>query len=217
MMPTDSPLAVFLFAFGVSIGAVISPGPVSAAIISESPRQGWRVGPLVAAAHVGLEAVVVLLISLGLASGMATPAIQRSVALGGGLLLLFIGGSYLVGVWRGRLRLPKPDAGAPRLTTGRMLALGVGTTLSNPFWYAWWVTVAAGFLSQARPLGWAGPLAFYLGHLTADMAWDTLLSTATSLGGRWLTDRSYRWLLVLTGGFMLYLGAAFLRTGLGLG
>jgi len=213
-MPTDSLLAVFLFAFGVSIGAVVSPGPVSAAIISESPRQGWRVGPLVAAAHVGLEAVVVILISLGLASGLATPAIQRSVALGGGLLLLFIGGSYLIGVWRGSLRLPTPDAGTPSLTVSRMLALGVATTLSNPFWYAWWVTVAAGYLAQASPLGWTGALAFYLGHLSADMAWDTFLSTATSLGGRWLTDQRYRWLLVLTGGFMLYLGFIFLRTGL---
>ncbi len=213
-MPTQSAFSVFLFAFAVSFGAVVSPGPVSAAIITESPRQGWLVGPLVATAHTLLEAIMVVLIGIGLTAGMAEPAIERAIALGGGALLIFIGGRYLVGVWRGTLRLPQANLADPPRSTGNLLALGALTTLSNPFWYAWWVTVAAGFLAQTRSLGLLGPLAFYLGHISADYAWDTFLSSATSLGGRWLTDGRYRALIIVTGGFMIYLGVLFLRTGI---
>ncbi|MGA9533176.1 MAG: LysE family transporter [Anaerolineales bacterium] len=213
-MPTHSLAAVYFFAFIVSFGAVVSPGPVSAAIISESPRQGWRVGPLVATAHVALEALIVILIGFGLAAGMASGWVRDAIAIGGGLMLLYIGGSYLHAVWRGTMHLPKASDDAPARSTSSLLSLGVVTTLSNPFWYAWWVTVAAGFLAQARPLGPAGPAAFYMGHISADYAWDSLLSAATSFGGRWLTDRRYQWMILVTGGFMVYLGFVFLRSGL---
>jgi threonine/homoserine/homoserine lactone efflux protein len=213
-MPTHSLAAVYIFAFVVSFGAVISPGPVSAAIISESPRHGWRVGPLVATAHVALEALIVVLIGFGLATGISSGWLRDAIAVGGGLMLLYIGGSYLYAVWRRDMHLPSSAEDDPPRSTSNLLSLGLVTTLSNPFWYAWWVTVAAGFLAQARPLGPAGPAAFYLGHISADYAWDSLLAAATSFGGRWLTDRRYQLMIVVTGGFMLYLGIVFLRSGL---
>jgi threonine/homoserine/homoserine lactone efflux protein len=213
-LPTHSLIAIYAFAFVVSFGAVVSPGPVSAAIISESPRQGWRVGPLVATAHVALEALIVILIGVGLTAGMANGWVQTAIALGGGAMLLYIGGSYLLGAWRGSIRLPRTQTASPPRSTGSLLSLGLVTTLSNPFWYAWWVTVAAGFLAQARPLGPAGPAAFYFGHISADYAWDSVLAAATSYGGRWLSDRLYRAVILVTGGFMGYLGLLFLRTGM---
>lgn len=211
-MPTGSLAAVFLFSFLVSFGAVVSPGPVSAAIVTESPRQGWRVGPLVAAGHTGLELIMVVFISLGLAAGMAQPPIQALISLGGGLLLLFIGGTYLIQAWRGIIQLPQPEDDAPARSSAGLFGLGAVTTISNPFWYTWWVTVAAGYLAQARELGLAAVVAFYLGHISADFGWDTILSVATNTGTRWLTDNRYRILILLTGGFMVYLGFVFLRS-----
>ncbi len=64
-MPTSSLLEILAFAFAVSIGAVISPGPVTAAIVSEAPRRGWRVGPLIATGHIALELVFISLITGG--------------------------------------------------------------------------------------------------------------------------------------------------------
>ena len=210
-MPSDSLVAVFVFSFLVSFGAVVSPGPVSAAIVSESPRQGWRVGPLVAAGHTGLELIMVIVISFGLAAGLARPPIQRVISLAGGVLLLFIGASYVVQALRGRIRLPQPEEHVPPQTATNLLGLGALTTISNPFWYTWWVTVAAGYLAQASELGIAAVGAFYLGHISADFGWDTTLSLATSAGSRWLTDRRYQTLILLTGSFLIYLGLVFLR------
>lgn len=214
-MPTESLSAVFIFSFVVTFGAVISPGPVSAAILSESPRQGWRVGPLVAGGHSLLELIMVVLISLGLAAGMASPLARSVIGSLGGLTLIFIGGSYVLGVIRGRMRLPdRETAVAPRSYLA-LFALGVATTLSNPFWYVWWVTVAAGYLAQAQALGFATVAAFYLGHISADFAWDSFLSATASAGTRILTDRRYQALILLTGGFMVYLGGVFILTALG--
>jgi threonine/homoserine/homoserine lactone efflux protein len=209
-MPTDSLVAIFIFSFLASIGAVVSPGPVMAAIVTEAPRQGWRVGPLVALGHTFLELIVVMLLGMGLSLGLASPLARKGIAIAGGFLLIFIGGSYLVGIVRGTIMLPQAEAAAPERSPFSMVLLGIGTTISNPFWYTWWVTVAAGYLAQARELSLLAVGVFYIGHISADFAWDTTLSVATSAGTRFLTDERYRSLIVLTGLFMLYLGIAFL-------
>jgi threonine/homoserine/homoserine lactone efflux protein len=211
-MPHQSLLAVFLFAVAVSIGAVVSPGPVSAAIVSESPRSGWLVGPIVTTGHALLELVMVILIGIGLAAGLASPGIQRAIALGGGMLLIFLGGSYLVSALRRQMHLPQPDQLAARRPPGALLSLGLLTTLSNPFWYAWWVTVAAGCLMEAQRLGLETVGVFYLGHIGTDFGWNSLLSSVTSAGRGWLTQTRYRALIVLTGVAMAYFGVVFLRS-----
>ncbi|TAK11514.1 MAG: hypothetical protein EPO32_11745 [Anaerolineae bacterium] len=210
-MPTGSLVEVFLFSFAVGLGAVISPGPVSTAIVSQAPRAGWRVGPLVATGHSLMEAVLVVLIALGLAAGMARPGVQLALALGGGLLLLWMGGGMLWALRQGKVRIPGVSAEGATLTPRQMIRLGMLTTLSNPFWYAWWVTVAAGYLGQAQQLGTAAVAAFYFGHISADYAWDTALSTLVGAGRRWITEPVYRGLVGLSGAFFIYLGLVFLR------
>ena len=203
---------MFGFSFAVSFGAVISPGPVSAAVITEAPRQGWRVGPLIASGHALLEFLMVLLISIGMASVLDSPPIRTTIALGGGLVLLVLGMGYLLGAWRGSMRLPEPDEDAPLRSAAGLFGLGMLTTLSNPFWFAWWITVAAGYLMQAKTLGPAAVATFYVAHESADFSWNTLLSTATSAGRRWLTPGRYKALIVLTGAFMIYFGLVFIRS-----
>lgn len=213
MLPTSSLQAVFLFSFLAAIGAVVSPGPVSAAIVSQAPRRGWLAGPLVAAGHSILELAIVVLIAFGLSAGLARPGIQVAIALFGGLLLIWMGGKMAWDAWQGRTRLPGQAGEPQRMSSRQLVGLGMVATISNPFWYAWWVTVAAGYLSEARALGLAAILAFYVGHISADFAWDTVLSTVVGGGRRWLTDGLYRGLIMICGGFLIYLGLAFLWRG----
>jgi threonine/homoserine/homoserine lactone efflux protein len=214
MLPTTSLIAVFLFSFLVGTGAVITPGPVSVAIVSQAPRRGWLAGPLVATGHSLLELLIVLLIALGLAAGLAQPRIQVVIALLGGLLLAWMGARMVWDAWKGRVRLPGADARFQIMSGGQLVGLGMLATISNPFWYAWWVTVAAGYLSQARALGLAAVIAFYLGHIAADYTWDTVLSAVVGGGRRWLTGHLYRGLILLAGAFLVYLGFVFIYQGL---
>jgi threonine/homoserine/homoserine lactone efflux protein len=207
-------VAVFAFSFVVAIGAVVSPGPVSAAILSEAPRRGWLVGPLIAGGHSFLELIIVLFLTIGLSTWLTNENVLRITALGGGVLLLFMGGSYVYGAWRGRIRLPVESEEPKARSLSALFLIGILATISNPFWYAWWVTVAAGYLGQAKRLGLIAVLVFYLGHISADFMWDTFLAGTASAGRRWLTPSRYKWLIVLTGGFMIYLGSVFIRSGL---
>ena len=107
LMPTDSFIAVFAFSFAMAIGAVLSPGPVTTAIISQSPRLGWVTGPLVSIGHAVIELLMVVLITLGLSSILGAPLAQTIIALLGGLLLLWMGGGMLLDAVKGKTRLPR--------------------------------------------------------------------------------------------------------------
>ena len=198
------------------MGAVVSPGPVSTAIVSQSPSRGWLVGPLISAGHALLELAAVLLIVFGLSATLAHPAIQTAVALLGGVLLLWMGGGLVWGALRGNLHLPGTGQDARRLSRWQIVGLGALTTITNPFWYAWWMTVAAGYLVFYNTVGAWAVLAFYLGHISADLGWNTLLSSVVGSGKRWITDRIYRGLIVVCGGFLVYLGITFLLKGAGI-
>ena len=157
---------------------------------------------------------MVVLITFGLATVLSAPLASTIVGLLGGLTLLFIGGNYIYGAARGRIRLPHPEEASKLRSYSSLFGLGVATTLANPFWYVWWVTVAAGFLAQAQAIGFATLAAFYFGHISADYAWDTFLSASASAGRRILTDRRYRALILVTGGFMIYLGIVFIASAI---
>lgn len=215
-VPTSSLIAVFVFSFVVGFGAVVSPGPVSAAIISQSPRHGWVVGPLVALGHSILEFIMVVLIAAGLSSGLAQASIQMVIAILGGLFLLWMGGSMLLGAWQGKVHIPGISVNTKIMTRWQFVTLGIMATISNPFWYAWWVTVAAGYLAQAQALGISSVVAFYAGHISADFAWDTTLSAVIGGGRKWITDTIYRWIIGVCGGFFIYLGVWFLFQGVNL-
>ena len=214
MMPTDSFIAVFLFSFGMAIGVVLSPGPVTTAIISQTPRLGWITGPLVSIGHALLELLMVALITLGLSGILGAPAVQATIALLGGLLLLWMGGEMLLGALKGKLRLPEGGKVDEKMDYGKMLGIGVIASLTNPFWYAWWMTAAAVYLLQAKAVGLMPVLGFYLGHVSADFLWNTALSTAVGGGRKLITNKVYAGLIGVCSLFLIYLAVKFLVTGI---
>jgi len=210
-MPADMTLPVlFAFSFVVGFGAVVTPGPVTTAIVSESARRGFVVGPLVATGHSLLELIMVGVLALGLSAGLNTPAVTTVVALLGGALLLWMGAHMAWGAVKGKVALPRPGDDMRPLSNRKLIGLGMGATLVNPFWYAWWLTVAATYIVLAQNgLGWLGVLAFYLGHISADYLWDSVLSGVVGGGRRWITDGRYKWLIVACGLYLVYLGGVF--------
>jgi threonine/homoserine/homoserine lactone efflux protein len=214
MLPTTSLLAIFSFSFVAGLAAVMSPGPISTTIVSQAPRRGWQVGPLVATGHSLLELLMVFLIILGLGTLLARHSVQLAIAFGGALLLAWMGALLIWGVCRGKIRLPGQVERKDTLSATQLVGLGVAATASNPFWYAWWVTVAAGYLAQAQAVSLPAVMAFYAGHVSADYAWDTVLSAVIGGGRRWMTDGLYRVLLFACGAFFLYLGWVFLNQGI---
>lgn len=200
----------------MAVGAVLSPGPVTTALISQSPRLGWITGPLVSIGHALTELVMAAMILFGLSSFLSQPALQTGIALLGGVLLLWMGAGFTLRGLRGKYHLPTQEEqeSTQQMTRGQVLGMGVLTTISNPFWYAWWITVAAVYLLEAKSMGMLPVLAFYLGHISVDFIWNTLLSTVVGSGGKLFSNRMYNILMAVCGSYLIYLGVQFLLTGI---
>lgn len=196
---------------------MVSPGPVSTAIISQAPRRGWLVGPLIATGHSITEFGIILLIAFGMTAGMENPVVQIIIAGLGGLLLIWMGYNMLVGASKGEIRVPGVSPNSESLSRKELVRLGILTTLSNPFWYAWWATAVPSSMIQIGAVTPLGIAAFYFGHISADYTWDTFLSTVIGGGKRWITDRVYQIIIAACGIYFIYLGIVFIRQAVLLG
>jgi threonine/homoserine/homoserine lactone efflux protein len=209
-------LRLFAWSFSVAIGPVISPGAVSAAVVTEGARRGFRVGPLVSTGHALIELLMVGALALGMRQVLRYPFLVASIGVLGGLFLLWMGGSLGWGALRREFKLPQPGEGGDIQTNRSLIGLGVATTVSNPFWYLWWIGVGGGYVLAIQQDGLVALSAFYLGHIAADYAWNTFLASVVGSGRRWLSDRVYRGLLLTCGLFLVYTGLRFVWAGIGI-
>ncbi len=205
----------YLWLFGISLlvglsGAVM-PGPLLTVTINESYRRGFIAAPLLVAGHAVLEGGLLFLLALGLDSVITRPAAFAVIGTAGGAVLFWMGVSMVLEE-RDRplsLDLEMREGKA----TGPFLA-GLTTSVSNPYWILWWATFGLAWLSKALGHGVAGVASFYLGHVSADVAWYFLVALLVVTGKRFISDRVYRWIIIGCGTFLLLLGARFLGDGL---
>jgi len=209
-------LNLFAWSFSVAIGAVISPGPVSAAVVTEGARRGFRVGPLVSTGHALTELVMVVALAVGMDHVLERSVLAAAVGILGGLFLLWMGGTMGWAALQRRPKLPRAGESAGIGTGHSLIGLGVATTVSNPFWYLWWIGVGGGYVLMTRQQGFMSLAAFYLGHILADYVWNTLLASVVGSGRRWLTDSTYQVLLGVCGLFLVYTGLRFIWAGIGM-
>jgi threonine/homoserine/homoserine lactone efflux protein len=206
-------LGLFAWSFGVAIGPVISPGPVSAAVVTEGARRGFRVGPLVSTGHALMELLMVGALALGMGQMLQVPLLAAGVGVLGGLFLLWMDGKMGWDAIRRRPQLPQPGQGDGVEASRNLVGLGIATTVSNPFWYFWWVGAGGGYVLATQREGLVALAAFCLGHIAADYAWNTFLASVVGSGRRWLSDRIYQGLLVACGLFLIYTGLRFVWAG----
>lgn len=204
---------IFLASFAFGFAAVITPGPVSTAIVSQAPRRGWTVGPLVATGHSIAEAVIMALVALGLTTVMDSELIQIVIAFLGGGLLVWMGWGMVFGAWQGEIRIPGVSGEVDELNAGQMIRLGFVVTLVNPFWYAWWITSVPAYMIENNVLTTSTVMAFFFGHISGDYVWDTFLSGVVASGKRWITDRVYQGIIGVCGAYLIYLGILFIVQG----
>lgn len=203
--------AIFATSFLVGLSGAMSPGPLLAFTVRESVRRGVVAGPLISSGHALLELGVLALLLVGLGPYLQRPLVAGAIGLAGGLFLLWMAWNIA--------RSPLPAAGLAGAQAGPTpartyaVAGGLMVTLSNPFWFVWWVTIGLAFLTQATPRGLPGVGAFYTGHILADYAWYTAVSAGVASGRRFLGPRLHRGILLACALFLLGLGAYFLLSG----
>lgn len=205
------PARLALLAFITGFSGAIMPGPLLVAVIEKTSRQGLRAVAGLMSGHALLELALVALLALGLHPLLARRRMRAAIGLVGGAALLYMGVDMLRAAPGLTLQL-RAGAAAPD-SFARLMLLGAGISLANPYFTGWWATVGAGQLAHMAPRTPREHLAFYLGHEAADYAWYGLVGVLLITSRRWLTDGVYRGLIVACGAALLLIGAQFLRAG----
>ncbi len=203
-------LALFLTSWLVGFTGAATPGPVSTLCLTEGARRGFWAGPRITLGHALIELAMVALLAVGLGPFLSQHSIAAAIALFGGVFLLWMGWDLTRGAWSGRLML---DLDARAEPTGMMrlgtVPAGALISLGNPYWFVWWATTGAAYIVIALNFGIVGLAAFYVGHILADLSWNSLLTLISSSGRKILPPSFYKWLLFSFGlfliGFSIYL------------
>jgi threonine/homoserine/homoserine lactone efflux protein len=200
--------AIFGGSFVLALSGIMTPGPILTATVAESVHRGFRAGPLMMIGHAFLELLLVIAIVQGLAAYLKSPPIMGIIAFAGGGVLIWLGVSMVRSAAGLSLEQGKTDRGAKRRP--HPVVLGAITSLSNPYWTLWWATIGLGYLVAAMKYGLAGLAVFFLGHISADFSWYSLVSFGVSRGKTLLRDRGYQIMIRVCGIFLLAFGAWFL-------
>jgi len=143
------------------------PGPLLAITIGEAARRGFWAAPLLIFGHGILELVLIIGLVLGLSRFVGSGLVSSVIGIVGGIVLIGMGLDAIRKGWH-QATIPAPDL---KITSqNRMLVLsGVLVSVSNPFWFIWWVTVGAAYLMWSLRLGVAGVSSFFAGHIPTSL------------------------------------------------
>ncbi|MCG6929263.1 MAG: LysE family translocator [Desulfofustis sp.] len=200
---------IFATSFVIALSGALMPGPVLSVTVSESVRRGGAAGPLMIFGHSILELALVIALLAGLAPFFSRDEVFIGVSLLGGFILLWMAFMMFRELPTLTLTIDSHDAKQRNLVVA-----GILLSLANPYWLIWWATIGIGYIMYSLKFGLAGIIAFYTGHILADLAWYSLISFGVAKGRSFFTDRFYR---VLIGGcatFLVVFSGYFLYSGL---
>lgn len=205
--------AIFLNSFIVGFSGAMMPGPLLAVGISETPKHGWRTGPVITMGHAIAEVGVVLVLMLGVVAVAQNSAVTKVISIVGGTALVLMGVMMIWDTLKNKVNYDASSAtvkGKCHLLAGK----GITATLSNPFWWVWWGTVGLALLVDSQQAGIKGPVVFYFGHIMSDLVWYSTVSVIIWQGRRLLMGTGLKVLLILCALFLVYLGGHFLVDGI---
>jgi threonine/homoserine/homoserine lactone efflux protein len=203
-------------------------------------KRGWIMGFAIILGHAILELVIITVLLLGLSAFLNQPTVLITIGILGCGLLFFFGITLIRDVLKNKVPIeflenapietkplqinsktmvssnqqvtsPNSNGKTPRVMENPVLG-GIFVSMSNPYWWFWWVAVGFAFMIQYNITFQAfdGFLAFFFGHEMGDLVWYVFVAILASLGKRALNKKVYYGILVVCGcfmiGFGLYLG-----------
>ncbi len=189
----------------------MAPGPLLTITIGEAARRGGIVGPLVVLGHGILELLLLILIVFGLGNLLHSTVVFSIIALVGGFILICMGVSTIRGL--GHYRLTDPSTSARK--GPHPVVSGIVVSLSNPYWFIWWITIGMGYVMFSGGLGAKGIIAFFVGHILSDFAWYSFVSYSIQFGGRFFSMKVIKSILLVCSAFLIFFGGFFIVKGYG--
>ena len=195
----------------LALSGVLMPGPLLTIAIGESLRRGFVTGPLLILGHGLLELALIVAIVNGLSTFLKKDPVMGTVAIIGGVILFWMGWKMIKEAKRTYLSLKERPVGG--IKTLHPILSGILVSLSNPYWTIWWATIGLGYMMTAMEYGLMGLVVFFVGHISADFLWFSLVSYGISTGRKVLSDKLYQWITRCCGFFLILFGIYFLMVG----
>lgn len=202
-------LTIFGSSFVIALSGALMPGPVLTVTVSESARRGAIAGPLMIFGHGILELLLVLALLGGLAPLFSRDEVFVAVSLIGGAILFWMACMMFKELPGLKLTITDEEQ-KPR----SLILAGILLSLANPYWLIWWATIGIGYIMYSIKFGIPGIVAFFTGHILADLAWYSLISFGVAKGRSFFTDGFYRKLIGACASFLCVFSCYFLYSGL---
>lgn len=206
----DSLTGILISSFVIALSGAMVPGPVLSVTVSESVKRGFIAGPMIIFGHGILEVALIAIIFLGFADLIKNEKFLGVVGILGGGVLLWMSFKMLKEIKHSETEL----IGNKKAWGGPIVA-GVVTSLANPYWIIWWMTIGLGYVLISFKFGLTGLLVFFVGHISADLLWYSIVSFSVSRGKRHISGKIYTGIIGLCALMLIFFGISFTVWGVG--
>lgn len=197
----------------VGYSGAVMPGTLLTYTIDKSLKHGAKSGILISIGHSLLELALIILILLGFGEYLGTELAKAVIGIAGGLILIILGAGMLKDSYENKLNINFESSQSNKFNN--LLVGGAVISVLNPYFTFWWAAVGMGFIMNAYSLfGIAGVIAFYIGHITADISWYSFVSIVISKTRSFINLKMYRMTIAFLGVCMLGFGLSFIINSL---
>lgn len=193
---------IFISSFVIAFSGAMMPGPMFTATMFISSKKGFIAGPLIVLGHGTLEAILLILLYLGFSNLFKSHAMIGSIGLLGAIALIWMSYESF------RFHNNPQKENNIKLLNGSAYIAGIITSLFNPYWIIWWVTIGLSYIVISFRYGIKGIITFYLGHILADLLWYCIVAFSFSFMKKFITTRGFKVIAIISGviflGFSIY-------------
>lgn len=168
-------LALIGFVLVISLSGVLMPGPMTAATVVRSYTDKWA-GAKVAIGHAFVELPLYIIISIVMLAIGSAIYLQQYLTIVD--IIGILGGAYLLYFGISMLRnkdLMEGESNKNKLTSNAIV-LGVTTSLFNPGFLLWWITIGTVVVTRALEFGVLILIIIWPIHWLCDFGWGVALS-----------------------------------------
>ncbi len=187
-------LTIFWSSFIIAFSGALVPGPLLTYTITKSFEKGWVSGPLIIVGHAILEICMLIILILGLSPFLNNNLIIAIISIIGMLILLFIAIEMFKTLKEKNIEFNNKKAFK---FNNNLIISGILMSLSNPFWFIWWVTIGINYITFSIKYKILGILLFFIGHILADFLWYSLISFSIHKSRKFINITLYKIIIVI--------------------
>jgi len=184
---------IFLSSFIIAFSGALVPGPLLSYTITKSLEKGWKTGPMIIIGHAILEILILIVLILGLSPFLNNNLVIGIISIIGMIILLFIALDMILTVIKKKIDFNQTKS----LLSNNLIISGILMSISNPFWFIWWVTIGINYITLSIKYKFLGIGVFFVGHILADFLWYSIVSFSIYKSKKFINLRLYKIIMLL--------------------